>query len=148
MSMESEGKELLWRRLDASLRRHAKTLGNGDGLPDIADIYRVQEMAEIHCYLKTEHLFTPMEVNALLRFADPLEVAAACWEQNPDKYALDICKILDANDMFQNFAPGIGVVVPFSYFCTVRRCFGTSRNVSVCASSALTVTVCGVLSKT
>ena len=105
MSMESEGKELLWRRLDASLRRHAKTLGNGDGLPDIADIYRVQEMAEIHCYLRTEHLFTPMEVNALLRFADPLEVAAACWEQNPDKYALDICKILDANDMFQNFEP-------------------------------------------
>ena len=105
MSMESEGKELLWRRLDASLRRHAKTLGNGDGLPDIADIYRVQEMAEIHCYLKTEHLFTPMEVNALLRFADPLEVAVACWEQNPDKYALDICKILDANDMFQNFEP-------------------------------------------
>ena len=105
MSMESEGKELLWRRLDASLRRHAKTLSNGDGLPDIADIYRVQEMAEIHCYLKTEHLFTPMEVNALLRFADPLEVAAACWEQNPDKYALDICKILDANDMFQNFEP-------------------------------------------
>ena len=105
MSMESEGKELLWRRLDASLRRHAKTLGNGDGLPDIADICRVQEMAEIHCYLKTEHLFTPMEVNALLRFADPLEVAAACWEQNPDKYALDICKILDANDMFQNFEP-------------------------------------------
>ena len=105
MSMESEGKELLWRRLDASLRRHAKTLGNGDGLPDIADIYRVQEMAEIHCYLKTEHLFTPMEVNALLRFADPLEVAVACWEENPDRYALDICKILNANDMFQNFAP-------------------------------------------
>ena len=105
MSMESEGKELLWRRLDASLRRHAKSLGNGEGLPDIADIYRVQEMAEIHCYLKTEHPFTPPEVNALLRFADPLEVAVACWEQNPDKYALDICKILDANNMFQKFAP-------------------------------------------
>ena len=105
MSMESEGKELLWRRLDASLRRHAKALGGGEELPDIADIYRVQEMAEIHCYLKTEHPFTPMEVNALLRFADPLKVAVACWEQNPDKYALDICKILDANDMFQKFAP-------------------------------------------
>ena len=105
MSMESEGKELLWRRLDESLRRHAKALGGGDGLPDIADIYRVQEMAEVHCYLKTEHPFTPMEVNALLQFADPLEVAVACWERNPDKYALDICKILDANDMFQNFAP-------------------------------------------
>ena len=104
MSMESEGKELLWRRLDASLRRHAKTLGNGDGLPDIADIYRVQEMAEIHCYLKTEHLFTPMEVNALLRFADPLEVAAACWEENPDRYAFDICEILYGKDIFQDFA--------------------------------------------
>ena len=105
MGMETEGKELLWRRLDESLRRHAKALGGGDGLPDIADIYRVQEMAEVHCYLKTEHPFTPMEVNALLQFADPLEVAVACWERNPDKYALDICKILDANDMFQNFAP-------------------------------------------
>ena len=105
MGMETEGKELLWRRLDESLRRHAKALGGGDGLPDIADIYRVQEMAEVHCYLKTEHPFTPMEVNALLQFADPLEVAVACWEQNPDKYALDICKILYANDMFQDFAP-------------------------------------------
>ncbi len=105
MGMETEGKELLWRRLDESLRRHAKALGGGDGLPDIADIYRVQEMAEVHCYLKTEHQFAPQEVNALLQFADPLEVAVACWEQNPDKYALDICKILDANDMFQNFAP-------------------------------------------
>ena len=104
MSMESEGKELLWRRLDENLRRRAKELGGGEGLPDIANIYELQEMAEVHCYLKTEHPFTSKEVNALLQFADPLEVAVACWEQNPDKYALDICKILDANDMFQKFA--------------------------------------------
>ena len=105
MDIEAKGKELLWRRLDESLRRNAKALGSGEDLPDIADIYRIQEMSELHCYLKTAHSFTPMEVNALLRFADPLEVAVACWEQNPDKYALDICKILDANDMFQKFAP-------------------------------------------
>ena len=103
--METDGKERLWRQLDESLRRHAKALGGGEGLPDIADIYRVQEMAEVHCYLKTAHPFTPMEVNALLRFADPLEVAVACWEQNPDRYAFDICGILKTNDMFRNFAP-------------------------------------------
>ena len=105
MDIEAKGKELLWRRLDESLRRNAKALGNGEDLPDIADIYRIQEMSELHCYLKTAHSFTPMEVNALLRFADPLEVAVACMEQNPDKYAFDICAILNANGMSQNFAP-------------------------------------------
>ena len=106
MSMESEGKELLWRRLDASLRRHAKALGGGEELPDIANIYELQEMAEVHCYLKTEHPFTSKEVNALLQFADPLEVAVACWEENPDRYDFDICQILyDKEDILRDFAP-------------------------------------------
>ena len=99
MSMQSEGKELLARRLDESLREHGKALGGGDGLPEIAAVYELQELAEVHCYLKTEHPFTPNEVSALLRFADPLEVAAACWEENPDRYAFDICRILEENQM-------------------------------------------------
>ncbi|MBQ9347341.1 MAG: hypothetical protein IJT94_08410 [Oscillibacter sp.] len=105
MSMESDGMALLRRQLDESLRQHAKDLGACEGLPEIADIYAFQIMAEVHEYLKTEHPFTPKEVNTLLEFADPLEVAAGCWEVNPDRYALDICGIIEANAFRESYPP-------------------------------------------
>ena len=32
-------------------------------------------LSELHYYLKVEHVFTPAEVEALLSFQDPLDVA-------------------------------------------------------------------------
>ena len=50
--------------------------------------------AEVHCYLKTAHQFDPAEVDALLQFADPLEVACHCWEMNSHEYSFPICDLL------------------------------------------------------
>ena len=54
----------------------------------------MQGLAELHCYLKTAHEFNAAEVDGLLRFADPLEVAKACWEDNPHEYSFPICELL------------------------------------------------------
>ncbi|MBQ9720104.1 MAG: hypothetical protein IJV64_05340 [Oscillospiraceae bacterium] len=66
-----------------------------DGLPFIKNIYYLQALTEMHIYLKTEHEFTPGEVNDLLMFADPLSVARHCWEENEDKYCLRISSLID-----------------------------------------------------
>ena len=71
--------KLLMERLDKNLLDHARELTAGDG-PRIVDVYRLQGLAEVHCYLKTVHEFNSAEVDALLQFADPLEAAEACWE--------------------------------------------------------------------
>ena len=49
-----------------------------DGLPFTKNIYYLQALTEMHIYLKTEHEFTPGEVNDLLMFADPLSVVRHC----------------------------------------------------------------------
>ena len=73
-------------RLDENLLSHARNLTAGDG-PQIVDVYRLQGLAEVHCYLKTAHEFDPAEVEALLHFADPLNVAYHCWEENAHEYS-------------------------------------------------------------
>ena len=72
---------------------HAKNLASGDG-PQIVDVYHLQGLAEVHCYLKTVHQFGSAEVEALLQFADPLEAAKICWEENSHKYSFPICDLL------------------------------------------------------
>ena len=72
---------------------HAKDLSAGDG-PQIADVYDLQGLAELHCYLKTVHQFDPAEVEALLQFADPLAAANLCWEENSHEYSFPICDLL------------------------------------------------------
>ena len=64
------------------------------GLPLIRNIYLLQGMAEAHYLLKAEHPFTPQEVSTLLKYEDPLAAASACWEENTDRCAFDICGIM------------------------------------------------------
>ena len=80
-------------KLDKNLLDHAAKLTEGNG-PQILDVYRLQGLAEVHCYLKTAHQFDPAEVDALLQFADPLEAARYCWEMNEHKYSFPICDLL------------------------------------------------------
>ena len=91
--MELEAKQKLMARLDENLLSHARNLAAGDG-PRIVDVYRLQGLAEVHCYLKTEHQFDPAEVEALLQFADPLNVAYNCWEVNRHQYSFPICELM------------------------------------------------------
>ena len=76
-----------------------------NGQPFIENIYCLQAFTETHIYLKTEHEFTPGEVNDLLTFADPLNVAHACWEENPDKYCLRISDLIDRLDLRGRYPP-------------------------------------------
>lgn len=80
-------------KLDESLLAHAKNLTAGNA-PRIVDVYGLQELAELHCYLKTAHQFDPAEVDALLQFADPLAAADLCWQENPHEYSFPICDLL------------------------------------------------------
>ena len=107
MSMESEAHDLLMARLDDNLKDYAeRRMGERgeDGRPMIGNLYQLQSMTEVHYLLKAEHPFTPQEVNELLKFQQPLEVAHACWEENPDRYAFDICRIIERNHFERTFA--------------------------------------------
>ena len=105
--IEFEAKQKLMERLDANLLDHAKALSAGDG-PRIVDVYRLQGLAEMHCYLKTAHQFDPAELEALLQFADPLNVAYYCGEMNTHEYSFPICDLLQetkAQKMFELAKP-------------------------------------------
>ena len=98
--MEQEAKELLRKRLDECLRAHADAINSND----IGSIYDIQQLAEIHFYLKTEHEFTAAEVEALLSYKDPLNVARWCWEENTHDHSFPICELLKeihADDRFE-----------------------------------------------
>lgn len=93
MFAEHDAKAKLLKKLDESLLAHAKDLAAGDG-PQIVDVYGLQGLAELHCYLKTVHQFDAAEVEALLQFADPLAAANLCWEENSHEYSFPICDLL------------------------------------------------------
>lgn len=93
MFAEHDAKAKLLKKLDESLLAHAKDLAAGDG-PQIVDVYGLQGLAELHCYLKTVHQFDAAEVEALLQFADPLAAASLCWEENSHEYSFPICDLL------------------------------------------------------
>ena len=98
--MEQEARELLRKRLDECLRARVGALNSND----IGSIYNIQQLVEVHLYLKTEHEFTAAEVEALLAFKDPLDVARWCWEENTHKYSFPICELLKeihADDRFE-----------------------------------------------
>ena len=90
---EQAAEAKLLKKLDESLLAHAKDLSARDDL-QIVDVYRLQGLAELHCYLKTVHQFDAAEVEALLQFTDPLEAANLCWEENPHAYRFPICELL------------------------------------------------------
>ena len=86
--MEQDAKKLLMERLDDCLKVHADLLDS----QDIGSIYELQDLAQLHYYLKVEHPFTPAEVEALLSFQDPLEVARWCKEENTHAHSFPICE--------------------------------------------------------
>ena len=99
--MEFDGIRKLKKLLDKCLLAHATELcGNN---PTVGSVYELQGLAEIHCYLKTMHDITPDEADALLRVADPLAVAYACWEDNPHTYSFPICELLEQIKAEENF---------------------------------------------
>ena len=103
-----ESLELLRRRLDGSLKNHAEKTDHND----IGDIYRLQEYSETHYYMKAVHDYTPAEVEALLSFVDPLEVAFWCREENTHKVGLPVCEILkeiNADARFEKFEPELSL---------------------------------------
>ena len=97
--MEQEAKRMLMERLDDCLKVHADMLDS----TNIGSIYELQDLAALHYYLKVEHEFTPAEVEALLSFQDPLDVAHWCWEENTHEHSFPICELLDKIDAFQRF---------------------------------------------
>ena len=102
--MEFEAKKLLMERLDKSLLDHAAALSNDSAGPTILGVYNLQELAELHCYLKTAHEFNAAEVEALLYFADPLNVSYCCWEENTHAYSFPICDLLRETRAKEHFA--------------------------------------------
>lgn len=93
MFAEHDAIEKLRKKLDKSLLSHAKALSTADS-PQIVQVYGLQALAEVHCYLKTVHQFDPAEVEALLQFNDPLVAASLCWEENSHEYSFPICDLL------------------------------------------------------
>ena len=93
MFAEYEAKQKLLSKLDESLLAHAIALSSADN-PQIVEVYGLQGLAELHCYLKTVHQFDSAEVEALLQFDDPLWAASVCWEENPHEYSFPICDLL------------------------------------------------------
>ena len=99
--MEFDGIRKLKESLDKCLLAHATELCGS--APTIGSVYELQGLAEVHCYLKTIHEITPDEADALLRFADPLAVVYACWEDNPHTYSFPICELLEQIKAEENF---------------------------------------------
>ena len=76
------------------------------GCTEHRQYYELQGLSELHYYLKVEHVFTPAEVESLLSFQDPLDVARWCWEENNHEHSFPICDLLkeiDAEQKFEHF---------------------------------------------
>lgn len=101
--MDYETKRPLMEQIDKRLLEHAVALGTKDGGPSIADVYGMQELAELHYYLKVQHEFTPDEVASLLEFTDPLAVAAECWEERDPAKGFPICDLLNEIKAYERF---------------------------------------------
>lgn len=99
---EREAKTLLLNRLDDCLIAHAESITAG-GHPTIGDIFKLQDLSEMHYYLKAEHSFAPAEVDALLHFKDPLNVAIWCRENNDYDHSFPICEILSNINAYDHF---------------------------------------------
>ena len=106
--LELGAQQELFNRLDECLRKRAAEYmepKDENGLPFVKNIYYLQGLTEVHTYLKTVHEFSPGEVNDLLMFADPLQVAYHCWEENPDKYCLRISDLIDKHNLRDLYPP-------------------------------------------
>ena len=103
-----EALQQLRERLDDSLIHHAKLTQRDN----IGELYKLQAYSETHFYMKAAHDYTPAEVEALLSFVDPLEVAYWCREENTHKVGLPICDILKeihADERFEKLEPDLSL---------------------------------------
>lgn len=101
--MDYEAKRPLVKQIDQSLLKHAAALGSKEGGPELTDVYRLQGLAETHRYLRWKHEFQPGEVEALLRFDDPLVVARRCWEARDPEKVFPICDLLQETNAYERF---------------------------------------------
>ncbi len=99
---EHEAKTQLLNRLDECLLAHAEAITAG-GQPTIKDVYELQDLSELHYYLKVEHIFTSAEVEELLHFKDPLNVARWCREENTHEHSFPICELLNRINAYERF---------------------------------------------
>ena len=93
-SPEQDNKALLFAKLDAGLLERLAAIDGERGAVKIRRIHAMRDELNTHAYLTNEHTFSAGEVEALLEFADPLEVATACREANTSD-DFDICELLD-----------------------------------------------------
>ena len=103
-----EGLKVLKKRFDECLVQHAETIDKND----VGEIYKLQAYAETHYYMKAVHDYNAAEVEALLSFFDPLEVAFWCREENTHKIGLPICDILKeihADERFKKISPAVAL---------------------------------------
>lgn len=104
-----EALQQLRERLDDSLIHHAKLTQRDD----IGELYKLQAYSETHYYMKAVHDYTASEVEALLQFVDPLEVAYWCREENTHQVGLPICDLLKeihADERFEKIEPDLSLV--------------------------------------
>ena len=103
-----EALQQLRERLDDSLIHHAKMTQRDN----IGELYKLQAYSETHYYMKAVHDYTSAEVEALLSFIDPLEVAFWCREENTHSVGLPICDILKeihADERFEKIEPDLSL---------------------------------------
>ena len=81
-------------RMGESMIRHLLAVGEKKNEEKLDAAHAIRDYLNVHYYLVKEHTFTDAEVEALLEFADPLEVATACWAANTSD-DFDICELLD-----------------------------------------------------
>ena len=93
-NVSKENKAVLIAKLDACLLSRLANVAEASGTARIKQAHAILIDLNVHRYLTKEHPFTGAEVDALLEFADPLEVASACWEANTSR-DFDICEMLD-----------------------------------------------------
>ena len=90
MKTSSDNSAILIAKLDACLLERLAIVADAKGAARIKQAQAILTDLNVHSYLTNDHSFTEQEASALLEFADPLEVAVACWESN-SAVDLDIC---------------------------------------------------------
>ena len=82
--------ETLMRRLDERLLNRFQSVSQSGTTPDIEAIRELGRYIDMYGYLTEEHNFEESEVERLLRFEDPLEVAVECVNLGGDIRTVDL----------------------------------------------------------
>ena len=100
-SMADRTEELI-RKMNTGLIQRLNGITDLEPQSRIKAAYEVSEYIQSHHYFAEEHIFKPEEIDALLAFADPLEVGVACLEANRS-CDLDICDRIIAINAKETF---------------------------------------------